>query len=121
MPQDWAKGKSEHVEDVTGVSVDAASDKRGLDTVHDVEGEDININKTLRKMDTRLIPIVTILYLLSFLDRGNIGNAKILGMSKDLSLVGNQYNLVLMVFFFPYAAFEIPSNLLLKKLRPSAS
>jgi len=31
----------------------------------------------------------------------------------------SQYNLCLTVFFFTYAAFEVPSNLLLKKLRPS--
>jgi MFS family permease len=36
-----------------------------------------------------------------------------------LNLSGPQYNLCLTVFFFTYAAFEVPSNLMLKKLRPS--
>lgn len=49
----------------------------------------------------------------------NIGNARILGMEKELGLVGNQYSLCLTVFFLPYCAFELPSNILLKKLRPS--
>ena len=40
-------------------------------------------------------------------------------MQKSLGLVGNQYNLALMVFFLPYALLEVPANLLLKKLRPS--
>lgn len=75
--------------------------------------------KVLRKMDVRLIPMLAILYLLSFLDRGNIGNAKIQGMAKDLHLEGNEYNLCATIFFFTYAAFEVPSNLLLKRLRPS--
>ncbi|KFY64761.1 hypothetical protein V496_03048 [Pseudogymnoascus sp. VKM F-4515 (FW-2607)] len=75
--------------------------------------------KTLRKMDIRLIPVLTVLYLLSFLDRGNIGNANIQGLSVDLGLSGAEYNLCLTVFFFTYCFFEIPSNLLLKKLRPS--
>ncbi|KAK4160701.1 MFS general substrate transporter [Cladorrhinum sp. PSN259] len=75
--------------------------------------------KILRKMDLRLIPTLAVLYLLSFLDRGNIGNAKIEGLQEDLSLTGDQYNMCLTVFFFTYAAFEVPSNLLLKKLRPS--
>ncbi|KAI1818414.1 major facilitator superfamily domain-containing protein [Poronia punctata] len=75
--------------------------------------------KILRKMDMRLIPMLAILYLLSFLDRGNIGNAKIEGLQEDLNMSGDQYNLCLTVFFFSYAAFEVPSNLLLKKLRPS--
>ena len=70
-------------------------------------------------MDLRLIPMLALLYLLSFLDRGNIGNAKIAGMQKDLNLSGHQYSLCATVFFFTYCAFEIPSNLLLKRLRPS--
>ncbi|OCK82494.1 MFS general substrate transporter [Lepidopterella palustris CBS 459.81] len=73
----------------------------------------------LRKMDLRLIPMLALLYLLSFLDRGNIGNAKIEGLTEDLHMTGPQYNWCLTVFFFTYAAFEVPSNLLLKRLRPS--
>lgn len=42
-------------------------------------------------------------------------------MQTSLGLVGNQYNLALMVFFLPYALLEVPANLLLKKLRPSVS
>lgn len=88
-------------------------------------------------MDIRLIPMLALLYLLSFLDRklsssspysesrltfqpgGNIGNAKIEGLQEDLGMTADQYNWCLTVFFFTYAAFEVPSNLLLKKLRPS--
>jgi sugar phosphate permease len=73
----------------------------------------------LRKMDLRLIPMLALLYLLSFLDRGNIGNARIEGLVEDLGMTGPQYNWCLTAFFFTYAAFEVPSNLLLKKLRPS--
>lgn len=70
-------------------------------------------------MDLRLIPMLALLYLLSFLDRGNIGNAKIEGLQEDLKMTPDQYNWCLTIFFFTYAAFEVPSNLLLKKLRPS--
>lgn len=75
--------------------------------------------KTLNKMDRKLIPMLAILYLLSFLDRGNIGNAKIQGMLTDLKMSGTEYNLCATVFFFTYCVFEIPCNLALKKLRPS--
>ncbi|CAJ2501270.1 Uu.00g041230.m01.CDS01 [Anthostomella pinea] len=71
------------------------------------------------QMDMRLIPMLALLYLLSFLDRGNIGNAKIEGLQEDLGMTADQYNWCLTVFFFTYAAFEVPSNLLLKRLRPS--
>ncbi|KAI9747049.1 MAG: hypothetical protein M1835_002248 [Candelina submexicana] len=79
----------------------------------------INEKKVLRKMDLRLIPMLALLYLLSFLDRGNIGNAKIEGLVGDLKMTGPQYNWCLTVFFFTYCVFEVPSNLLLKRLRPS--
>jgi hypothetical protein len=46
----------------------------------------------LRKMDIRLIPMLSALYLLAFLDRGNIGNAKIEGLVEDLHMTGPQYN-----------------------------
>ncbi|RFU74902.1 major facilitator superfamily transporter [Trichoderma arundinaceum] len=80
---------------------------------------DVDEKKVLRKMDIRLLPMLAALYLLSFLDRGNIGNAKIEGLQEDLGLTPGQYNWCLTVFFFTYCAFEVPSNLLLKKLRPS--
>ena len=37
---------------------------------NEVESIDINERKTLRKIDLRVVPMVTVLYLLSFLDRG---------------------------------------------------
>lgn len=46
----------------------------------------------LRKMDLRLIPMLALLYLLSFLDRGNIGNARIEGLVDDLGMTGPEYN-----------------------------
>ncbi|KAE8149947.1 major facilitator superfamily domain-containing protein [Aspergillus avenaceus] len=76
-------------------------------------------DRILRKMDIRIIPMLAALYLLAFLDRGNIGNAKIEGLLDDLHMTGGQYNWCLTVFFFTYCAFELPSNLLLKKMRPS--
>jgi MFS family permease len=56
---------------------------------------------------------------LSFLDRTNIGNARLAGLEKDLKMKGLDYNIALAVFFPFYVAAEIPSNMMLKKLRPS--
>ncbi len=68
----------------------------------DVDFSHIDTKKVLRKMDWKLIPNLALLYLLSFLDRGNIGNAKIQGLLKDLHMTGGQYNWCLTVFFFTY-------------------
>ena len=59
------------------------------------------------------------LYLLAFLDRTNIGNAKIAGLTTDLGLSVESYNATLTIFFVSYALFEPITNILLKKLRPS--
>ena len=79
----------------------------------------IDPQRVLRKLDLHLIPVLATLYLLSFLDRGNIGNAKIEGLVEDLDMTEPQYNWCLTVFFFTYCVFEVPSNLMLKRLRPS--
>ncbi|KIO32902.1 hypothetical protein M407DRAFT_66176 [Tulasnella calospora MUT 4182] len=68
----------------------------------------------VRKLDWRIMPLVTILYLSNFIDRTNVGNAKVGGLEKDLKLVGYQYNIGLSVFFIFYAVSEVPSNLILK-------
>lgn len=57
--------------------------------------------RMLRKIDWRLIPPLTLLYLLSYLDRGNIGNAKIAGMDTELGLSPAQYRMALTVSTSP--------------------
>jgi MFS family permease len=72
-----------------------------------------------RKLDTHLLPLTTILYLLCFLDRTNIGFARIAGMAEDLHLVGLRYNIAAAILFIPYCLVEAPSNVLLRVYRPS--
>ena len=62
--------------------------------------------RVVRKMDLRIVPLVSALYVLAFLDRSNIGNARIAGMSKDLDLRGNQYQWLLTIFYITYIIFE---------------
>ncbi|KAI9840137.1 MAG: hypothetical protein M1837_001898 [Sclerophora amabilis] len=71
------------------------------------------------KCDLHVVPPLFILFLLAFLDRVNIGNAKIQGLEKELNMTGNDYNIALLVFFVPYILFEVPSNLILKNIAPS--
>lgn len=79
----------------------------------------VDERKLVRKIDLHLIPWLSLLYLLSFLDRTSIGNAKLYGLEKTLHLTDKQYLFALTIFFFPYALFEVPSNIFLKRLRPS--
>ena len=74
--------------------------------------------RLLAKIDLRVIPVLSIMYLLAFLDRTNIANAAVFGLQKDLGLKSNEYNTALTIFFVPYVLFEIPSNIILKRLKP---
>ncbi|KAK4930128.1 hypothetical protein LTR28_011689, partial [Elasticomyces elasticus] len=82
---------------------------------------DLRAEKRLvRKLDVHIIPVVMLLYLLSFLDRVNIGNATLYGLRSDLSLTPTQYQTAVSVLFVTYILSELPSNLILKKyVRPS--
>ena len=72
----------------------------------------------IRKLDRKLLPPVTLLYLLSFLDRSNVGNARLEGLTTDLNMTGNQYLTGLTLFFIGYVLFEIPQNVALKRTSP---
>lgn len=75
--------------------------------------------KLVRKLDLYIIPVVMVLYLLSFLDRVNIGNARLYGLQEDLNMTDNQFQTAVSILFVTYILSEVPSNLVLKKLRPS--
>ncbi|KAL3451750.1 major facilitator superfamily domain-containing protein [Aspergillus insuetus] len=70
------------------------------------------------KIDLYIVPTVALLYLFCFIDRANIGNAKLAGLEADLGLVGYDYNKVLSVFYISYIIFEIPCNILCKWMGP---
>lgn len=72
----------------------------------------------LRKLDLKLLPALTLLYLLSFLDRSNVANARLEGLTTDLNMTGNQYLTGLTLYFIGYVLFEIPCNIVLKKSSP---
>ncbi|KAL5520899.1 hypothetical protein ACEPAF_2902 [Sanghuangporus sanghuang] len=94
---------SEHSQGTDGTEYDNAIDEKRL----------------VRRIDFTLIPWLSVLYLLCFLDRVGIGNAKLYGMEEDLNISDTQYLIALSMFFVPYALLEIPSNLCIRRLRPS--
>ncbi|KAL9029938.1 MAG: hypothetical protein Q9196_001886 [Gyalolechia fulgens] len=83
-------------------SLDINSDRQQPRHVHpDIE------KRVIRKLDYRVMPLVSALYLLAFLDRSNIGNARIAGMEEDLDMEhGNRYQWLLNIFYIAYIVFE---------------
>jgi MFS family permease len=82
------------------------------------ETEKINERALVRRLDLTLLPPLTLLYLLSFLDRSNVGNARIEGLTTDLHMTGDQYLSGLTLYFIGYVLFEVPCNLILKVWTP---
>ena len=68
--------------------------------------------KILKRNAVRLLPILTLAYLVNYLDRTNISFAA-LTMNKDIGLTATQYGNGAGIFFLAYCAFEVPSNLAL--------
>lgn len=75
--------------------------------------------KLVRKLDLWIVPPVMLLYLFSFLDRVNIGNARLYGLEEDLGLEGDQFQVAVSILFVTYILSELPSNLVIKKFTPS--
>src|SRR6516164_6120395 len=69
---------------------------------------------TLQAVSRRLLPFLFVLYVISFLDRVNVGFAA-LQMNRDLGLSPAVYGFGAGVFFIGYSLFEIPSNLILAR------
>ncbi|KAK5107055.1 hypothetical protein LTR62_001905 [Meristemomyces frigidus] len=75
--------------------------------------------KLLWKIDAYLVPLLTLSFLSAYLDRSNIGNAAIAGMSEDLGLTKQGLANAILLFYATYVLFELPGSLLVKKIRPS--
>ncbi len=70
---------------------------------------------TLRRVSLRLLPFLFLLYVFNILDRVNVGFAR-LQMMQDLQLSEEAYGLGVSVFFLGYFVFEVPSNLMLRRM-----
>ncbi|CAE6360433.1 unnamed protein product [Rhizoctonia solani] len=132
-----AKSKSPtfHVED---------NEKGGSESDMAVQEEREADRRLRNKLDRRIVPSAAFIYLLCYLDRSNIGNAKLLNsesgnsLMQSLSLTNLQYTIALMVdnskrdsdaviintrsrqvFLIAYISFEVPSNYCLKRFSPS--
>ncbi|KAL4993712.1 major facilitator superfamily domain-containing protein [Aspergillus recurvatus] len=106
---DPEKPRAEMTNDVKQHSLSEAGD-------HDAEQK--LARRILFKLDTRILPVLALLFLCSFLDRTNVGNAKILGLEDDLNITNHQYDIGLTIFYLFYILSEVPSNLIIKKASP---
>ncbi|MFB6961001.1 MFS transporter [Streptomyces sp. NPDC056309] len=72
-------------------------------------------SRTFRRVVLRIVPFITVVYVIAWMDRVNVGFAK-LTMLDDLSWSETVYGAGAGIFFLGYFLFEVPSNLLLEKI-----
>ncbi|KAE9969976.1 hypothetical protein BLS_004856 [Venturia inaequalis] len=70
-----------------------------------------NERKLTTKIDLKVIPIFGLLYLICFLDRTNIANARIAGLEIGLDMPTTGFNTCLWIFYIPFVLAEVPSNM----------
>ena len=90
------------------------------------QGERFNVDEAMEetlnwKCDFKLLPPLICLFMITFIDRANIANAKIEGMTVDLRMKGNDYSTSLWILNIHYICLAVPSNMLMKKgfVKPS--
>jgi MFS family permease len=77
--------------------------------------------KLIRKIDTRLLPMIILMYIMNYLDRNNIAAARLAGLQDPKSkggidLTSTEYLTALSILFVGYLLMQIPSNLFLNKI-----
>lgn len=72
--------------------------------------------KLVRKIDTIILPIISILYILNYIDRQNLAAAKLQGITDDLNMTTEEFATAISILFVGYLPFQIPSNLLIAKI-----
>ncbi|KAL1865061.1 hypothetical protein VTK73DRAFT_5516 [Phialemonium thermophilum] len=72
-----------------------------------------------RRLDSTLLPVVFLLFLLNILDRNNISSAKVVGLTDTLNMTNSEYNTCLLMFYIGYVLTQVPSNMIIGKVRPS--
>ncbi|GLI79471.1 hypothetical protein PoHVEF18_007807 [Penicillium ochrochloron] len=98
---------------------EAPSKPNAVTTIASVEIDPKAERALVWKFDLRLLPVLAIMYLFNSLDKSNLGNAKTAGLEDSLHLKGNQYNMILSIFFVPYVLTAPFLGLLGKKFGPN--
>jgi hypothetical protein len=108
--------------------------KKNLDDGDDVLEYSLREKALVRKIDRRIMPCLFAMIVLkydsglcmdkslminSYLDRNGLANARVQGIEQSLGLKGADFSTAISILFVGYITLQIPSNLLLTRVRPS--
>ncbi|KAJ9668716.1 hypothetical protein H2201_000960 [Coniosporium apollinis] len=106
---------------VEGPLITASQIQSRFNTLQDLSHEQmVTLNrKVVKKIDWRLMPCVTIMFLMNYLDRINVSNARLAGLQDDLHMSDTVWNAGISTFYVGYLLGQVPGNLWLAKANPS--
>lgn len=110
--EDISADADKHKQDVAAGSVTNVDD-----FASDIVVDPIIEKRILRRLDASLAPLFCVLYFLSYLDRSNIGNAAVAGLSDQLELSGPQLSTSISVFYATYVSLIVPIVLAVRWLK----
>ncbi|KAH6845864.1 MFS transporter [Chaetomium sp. MPI-CAGE-AT-0009] len=92
-----------------------------FDTLRDLSEEDMKAlnKKVVRKIDWKMMPMLTVMFLMNYLDRINVSNARLAGLQEDSHMTDTQWNAGISTFYIGYLLGQLPGNLLLSKVKPN--
>ncbi|KAH8195559.1 hypothetical protein TruAng_010275 [Truncatella angustata] len=113
---DHRNHRSDKGEDLVKTDAGHLENLRGIAPQQDFKSK---LDKKIdRKFDLHIVPWLFGIWLFAFIDRSNIGNARVDGLATDLGIAtGTTYNLALLVFYIPYILVDVPSNWIIKHVK----
>ncbi|KAH8115372.1 MFS transporter [Phellopilus nigrolimitatus] len=112
--------KSQDSRAINTLRVAELRDDSNADAVLDITKRAATERSLLRKLDTRLVPTVILVYIMNIIDRTSVTAARLKGLEQDLHLSDIQYDTVVAILYASYCTAQVPSNMLLNRIsRPS--
>ncbi|KAF6830696.1 nicotinic acid plasma membrane transporter [Colletotrichum plurivorum] len=102
--------------DPSGKDVEVPQDSGSIDAAE--FAEDLEERAVLAKFDKLVMPQMAIILLFAYLDRTNIGNARVFGLEEDTGMSGTDFNDISMYFYISYVLFETPWVMAVKRWGP---
>ncbi|KAK1996656.1 major facilitator superfamily transporter, partial [Colletotrichum falcatum] len=96
----------------------AAQDEENRDWTGSAKKTDPEEIKLVRKLDWRIMPTLCVMYFLNYVDRNAIAQARLDNLEQDLGMSGTQFNTAVSILFVGYVLMQVPSNMLITRIRP---
>ncbi|KAL4959777.1 major facilitator superfamily domain-containing protein [Aspergillus stella-maris] len=109
--------KPQHAE---GAYISPGEIQMRFDLLRDLTPEQIEaLNKrVLRRIDWHMMPCVTLMFLMNYLDRINVSNARLAGLQEDLNMSDTVWSAGISTFYVGYLVGQLPGNMIMAKTNP---